>query len=444
LKIRANSDNHLFDRTEQLKRRDRSEMSLMEINKKAWPIASVFGIRGRIDTNPDFQRPPVWSRAQKQLLIDSIIRGYDVPKFYWRLVGKNPDHYEVVDGQQRLRAIWEFYEGEYPLPKDADPVNGFRVASLKYTELPDDLRIACDTYNLDVIVLQETDDDEVREMFLRLQNGTSLKAQEKRNAMPGNMREYVHQLTLHPFFGVCAFANSRYAHDHIAAQMILLELNGRPCNLRNADLNKMYEDNLDFDLNGAKAKKCRRVLDYLFAAFPNKTPELERFNVVSLYGIVSNLLERYVMRDRSADLAKWFLRFEQYGRSQDELPADKADPEMVVYHEKISHSTDAVDSILWRHEFLLRKLFEAVPDIEQKDDQRIFAHEQRLAIYRRDDGYCRVKIRCDGKRCDWDDWAADHINPWSRGGKTTVANGQVACIPCNSAKGDAVQPDAAG
>jgi hypothetical protein len=412
----------------------------MEINKKAWPIASVFGIRGRIDTNPDFQRPAVWGRAQKQLLIDSIIRGYDVPKFYWRLVSKNPDHYEVVDGQQRLRAIWEFYAGEYLLPKDADTVNGLKVAGMKYSELPDDLRIACDTYNLDVIVLQETDDDEVREMFLRLQNGTSLKAQEKRNAMPGNMREFVHQLTSHPFFGKCAFANSRYAHDHVAAQMTLLELNGSPCNLRNADLNRMYENNLEFELNGSKAKKCKRVLDYLFAAFPNKTPELERFNVVSLYGIVSHLQERYVTTDRSADLAKWFLEFEQYGRSQAELPPDKADPEMVVYHEKISHSTDAVDSIFWRHEFLLRKLFESVTDIEQKDDQRIFAHEQRLAIYRRDDGHCHLKIKCQGEKCDWDNWAADHVNPWSKGGKTTVSNGQVACIPCNCAKGDALLP----
>lgn len=109
---------------------------------------------------------------------------------------------------------------------------------------------------------------------------------------------------------------------------------------------------------------------------------------------------------------------------------------MVVYHEKISHSTDAVDSIRWRHEFLLRKLFEAVPNIELKDDQRLFTHEQRLAMYRRDDGDCQVKLKCDGSHCEWDNWAADHKQPWSKGGKTTVANGQVACIPCNSAKGD--------
>ena len=44
----------------------------------------------------------------------------------------------------------------------------------KCAQLPDDLRIAFDTYALDVIVLSEADEEEVREMFLRLQNGTSL------------------------------------------------------------------------------------------------------------------------------------------------------------------------------------------------------------------------------------------------------------------------------
>ena len=116
---------------------------------------------------------------------------------------------------------------------------------------------------------------------------------------------------------------------------------------------------------------------------------------------------------------------------------------MVVYHEKTSHSTDAVDSLSWRHEFLLRKFFEAVADIELKDDQRLFMHEQRLAIYRRDAGICKVALKCQGKKCEWDNWAADHIKPWSKGGKTTVQNGQVSCVPCNAAKKDLVQATAA-
>lgn len=407
----------------------------MEISKKPWPAVSVCGIKNRIDTNPDFQRPPVWSRSQKQLLIDSILRGYDVPKLYWRKIGSGPDRYDVVDGQQRLRAIFGFHAGEFALPKDSDPIDGIDPSKLKYAELPDDLRLKFDVYPLDVIVLSDTDEDEVREMFLRLQNGTTLKAQERRNAMPGQMRSFIKELASHPFFGNCAFANSRFTFDLVAAQVTALELNGGPCNVKNANLNSMYEDQANFDVNSPKAKKVRRVLDYLIEVFPEKTPELERFSVVSLYSLVSHCLERYVMQGRQTQLREWFIALEAERAKQEELPEDKRDPEFLSYKERTSHSTDSEDSLEWRQDFLLRKFFEIVPDIQQKDDQRLFSHEQRLAIFRRDGGLCQVKVKCNGVKCEWDAWEADHITPWSKGGKTTVVNGQVGCLACNSAKG---------
>ena len=410
----------------------------MEISKKPWPILSVCGFKSRIDTNPDFQRPAVWSRGQKQLLIDTILRGYDIPKLYWRKVSKSPEKYEVVDGQQRLRAIFEFHGGEFNLPKDADEIDGEPVAKLTYGELPEDLRLRFDNYALDVIVLSDTSEDEVREMFLRLQNGTTLKAQEKRNAMPGNMRNFVKELAKHVFFSRVAFSDSRFSHDLVAAQMTAIELNGGPCHVRNANLNAMYESQVEFEPNGVKAKKIRRVLDFLAQAFPEKTPELERYSVISLYTLVSHCLEKYAMSERHRSLREWFIAFEASRAAQSNLSADECDAELLAYKERTSHSTDAQDSIQWRHELLLRKFFEAVPDIEQKDKQRLFTHEQRLAIFRRDGGICQVRHKCEGTKCEWDAWEADHNVPWSQGGKTTVDNGQVACPACNSSKGATV------
>jgi hypothetical protein len=409
----------------------------MEMNKKPWPITTTYGIRGRIDTNPDYQRPSVWSTSQKQLLMDTILHGYDIPKLYIRKISSNPDKYEVVDGQQRLRAIWSFISGEFRLSKDIDAINGLDITSKYYTELPDEIRSDFDVYPLDVIVLSEADEEEVREMFLRLQNGTTLKAQEKRNAMPGQIRLFVKDVVQHDFFKKSVnFANKRFTHDHVAAQMCLLELNGQACNIKDKDLNKMYEENSVFDDKSAKAKKVKRVLDYLYLLFPDKTPELERYNVISLYIIISALMEKYVIKNREEEIRDWFLEFEQYRRDQEQLPEEDSDTEIVSYHDKISHSTDAFDSLDSRNTYLTRKLFEKVPNLEQKDDQRIFDQEQRLAIYRRDKGLCQLRIKCDGIKCDWDNWHADHIIPWSHGGKTTVENGQVACSICNISKGN--------
>src|SRR3546814_14242446 len=90
----------------------------MKMKKHPFAIPTVCKMQNRIDPTPDYQRPPAWSRKQKQLLMDTILRNYDIPKFYWRKVNRADGvQYEVVDGQQRLRAIWEFEADEFPLPR---------------------------------------------------------------------------------------------------------------------------------------------------------------------------------------------------------------------------------------------------------------------------------------------------------------------------------------
>jgi hypothetical protein len=409
----------------------------MKSNNKPWPLRSTHGIRSRINTEPDFQRPPVWSRAQKQLLIDTILRGYDVPKLYWRKIGVKPDRYDVVDGQQRLRAIWEFFDGAFPLPKDTEPIDGEDVGGCDYNNLPDELRMRFDVYPLDIVVLEEADEDEVREMFLRLQNGTSLKAQEKRNARPGQMRAFVRQLASHQFFERVGFANARFTHDLVAAQLLCLELAGEPTNVRNADLNKLYAENIAFDSKSSEAKAVQRILNVLAEVFPEKTPELQRYNVVALYCTVAELERQFAFEKIKPILHGWFLAFEESRRAQEEKPVDEMDPEWSAYKEKISHSTDSADSIRYRMDFMLRNLLEAHPTIPRKDNQRSFVHAQRLAIFRRDKGHCQLRLKCEGAKLTWDDWHCDHKVAWTNGGPTTVANGQVACTPCNLAKGSA-------
>jgi len=329
---------------------------------------------------------------------------------------------------------------EFALPKDSDPIGDVDIRGMKFDDLPFDIRSDFEVYPLDVVVISAQEEDEVREMFLRLQNGTTLKAQEKRNAMPGQMREFVKELTEHQLFTESVhFKNSRYAHDHVAAQLTLIELVGGPTNIRDRDLNKMYEEYKAFDSNGRKARKIVKVLDYLHSMFPDKTPELERYSVISLYLLISAMIEKFDLTNREGQIRDWFLGFEQYRRENIQLPEDQVHPEIVTYREKTSHSTDAVDSLQWRHDHLMTRLLEALPTLEQRDSQRNFTHEQRLAIYRRDAGKCQLKLKCDGIRCDWDNWHADHIIAWTRGGKTTVENGQVACPECNLAKGATVE-----
>lgn len=68
---------------------------------------------------PPYQRKNVWPLYKKQALIDSFFRRHYVPDIVLREVN-TPDHlmkYEVVDGQQRINAIQEFFANEFKLPK---------------------------------------------------------------------------------------------------------------------------------------------------------------------------------------------------------------------------------------------------------------------------------------------------------------------------------------
>jgi len=408
--------------------------------KDRWPLLSLNNHRNIIDTNPDYQRPAVWRGPQKQLLVDTILRGYDIPKLYWRQIEieGNDERFEVVDGQQRLRAIWEFFDGKFKLPKDSDSINGKVIANCEYSNLPLELRRKFDNYNLDLVILKDAENDEVREMFLRLQNGTTLRAQEKRNAYAGKMRDFIKTLSQHKFFNSVNITSARYQHDLVAAQFTCLDLAGEPTNIRKSDLDKMYREHEDFDEKSPSAKRIIRVLNKLWGCFPEKTPELDHHSVISLYCVASQILEQYAEDRAIPHLGEWFIKFEKERRSAESRTGDEESKnlnEWLEYKEKTVHSTDAASSIHFRVDFMLTHFLSSYPDLPLKDKQRVFTQSQRMAIYRRDKS-CQLRIKCDGKKLSWDNWHCDHILPWIKGGPTTVANGQAACAACNQAKGD--------
>jgi hypothetical protein len=401
------------------------------------PISSIIRREEKTDPSPEYQRGSVWGKRQKQLLIDTILRDLDIPKFYLRTIDSDKYDWEIVDGQQRLRSIWEFRRGEYKTSKESDPIGEIDISNLSYDDLSEDLKDKFDSYALDLVVLEDSTLDEVEEMFVRLQNGTTLKAAEKRNALPGDMKLFIRNLANHNFFNNCGFKNKRFDFDQVAAQCMLLELNGGPRNIKNTDLEKMYKENTEFDYESAEAKKINKVLNYLDRTFPEKTPELKQGNVISLYIIISMLMEKYAISDYEIKIGKWFIDFETKRIADLDLPEDERDSEMLRYQDAVGHSSDAIDSLEYRNKILVRDFFSTFDKISPLDKAREFSYGQKLAIFRRDQGVCQLKIKCEGKKMGWDDdWHADHKTPFSRGGLTTVENGQVSCAECNLLKGN--------
>ena len=410
----------------------------MRLNPRTWPIFSAEARQKKIDPKPAYQRGPVWSQAQQQLFIDSILRGYDIPKLYLRQISGSSYEWEIIDGQQRLRAIWQFIDNRYPLSDDSDPVAGHQIAGKLFSELHDDLQQDFRAYELAVIIVEDAVDDDIEDMFLRLQNGVPLNSAEKRNAISGQIRNFIRNLaeTHKLMTASVAFRNNRYSHDEVVAQMMLIELTGGPTSIRHNQLKTMYQANKRFKVGSPQASKLKAVMNFLAKAFPQRTPELNKVNLVSLYIVVSELLSRYAHSAREAAFADWFLDFEQRRKNQDELPEDQRDERFESYELAVNQQTANAASQEVRRRLLLEDLLETIPDLTLLDPERQFTEEQRITIYRRADGKCANPNNnpdC-AMDCDWGNWHADHIVPHSRGGPTSVVNGQLLCPSCNLKK----------
>ena len=84
----------------------------MKMTPRRRALDKIYKRRDRYEI-PEWQRGEVWDIPKKQQLIDSILRGWRLPKFYF--VKNSEDEYEVVDGQQRLASIYEFFANELSL-----------------------------------------------------------------------------------------------------------------------------------------------------------------------------------------------------------------------------------------------------------------------------------------------------------------------------------------
>lgn len=410
----------------------------MKTRPRSWTIYTITMRESKINPQPQYQRAPVWNETKKQLLMDTILRGYDVPKFYLR-PSEPPHEHEVVDGQQRLRAIWEFCEDKYPLGSESDDIPDFGdLSGKKYSELSSDAKDRLGLFELSLVEVDEATDLEIRDLFARLQEGVTLNPAEKRNAMPGSMRDFVAEIgEEHRVFPLTHISGKRFAWHDLAALVTLLELSGGPADVKAPSLRKMYDDNQGFNKQGNVANKVKRYLNYMSRVLKDSPEEMDiKWGFVDLYLLISRLDTTHVLNDREEDFEIFYKAFE-LERRKDFDPADLLlpgrtswDRDLFEYIEAFVRSGGTRQNIEKRHEIYQRRFLSDIPDLVPKDPNRAFDTNERLVIWRRDDETCQ---EC-GQEVSLEDMHADHILPHSKGGTTTIENGQTLCSSCNLSK----------
>lgn len=198
-------------------------------------ISKLWVNRNAINEDPDYQRESaIWSTEKKQLFIDSILNRFDVPKLYFHdlRTDKGVYDYAVVDGKQRLHAIFSFLKDEFSLASDFSLMEPHAKEKSpdpgsKFSQLSEYWREEFKAASLSVVLIQNAADEDIEELFSRLNNGEPLNAAEKRNAMGGDLCKLIREIAEDAFFKKkLKISNKRYQHLEMAAKLILLERTG--------------------------------------------------------------------------------------------------------------------------------------------------------------------------------------------------------------------------
>jgi hypothetical protein len=323
----------------------------METRSRA--IDKLFKRRDRIEM-PDFQREEVWPDGKKRLLIDSVLKGWHLPKFYFRKVDDNT--WECVDGQQRLVAIFEFFQNRLALgPEIAKRYGGGQT----YSELKPDVSDAFDDFEIDVEEIEEATEDELEELFKRLQLGTPLNTAEKINAIQGELRDFCHEIADKPFFAKkIALKDTRYKHFEIVVRWAFIEARGVQPQMRYAQLESLLRENRTFSKESDTAKRLTATVDFLDKAFPDRCAVIRnRANTLSVCLLAGRVVNQGLTTEQHAKEFRAFIEqfFADLSREV-EKGVMAADRELLRYQTAITSGSTSGESTTERSNVLINRL----------------------------------------------------------------------------------------
>ncbi|MCS3708107.1 hypothetical protein GGP62_003118 [Salinibacter ruber] len=430
-------------------------------------------------TRPPYQRKNVWSRKKQRALLDSIFRGYYIPRIVIREVrlGENEIVKEVIDGQQRIRTAQYFLSGKLSLPDSLGDIRPDLPGST-YEDLPSEVRRFVDDSTYDADIVKQIGDPQNRhhqqiatEIFWRLQQGESLNYMEVAHArLSSTARNFVVKYaddqtfdygkyqpvaenpSKHPFFSIIRRKNNRMQHMALLTRFLILEEEGGPADIKQNDVQSYIdryqtEDGIgshEFEDTKA-AQKALRNMQAFYRAFEEDPLRSEgdgvpilkvEYFIVSLYLLLRHLREHYVFGETERLLFQDFA-YEFHDRWRN---GKEEDTDMQIFQNSRQQSAAEIAT---RQRIMRQHFFEYAGQeghqMVTKDNKRHFNEAERIHIYRRDEGFCQ---RCleEGKppeeaEVPWEEFEADHVVPHSKGGETISENAQVLCRYHNRQKG---------
>ena len=334
----------------------------------------VTGYGGKLDIRPPYQREFVYKDKQRNAVIDSILKEFPLNVMYW--ADREDGTFEIIDGQQRTISIAQYVEGD------------FSVESKYFHNLPSDKQELILDYKLMVYVCTGTDSEKL-EWFKTINiAGEELTNQELRNAV---------------YAGTWLSSAKQYfsRRDCVAYKIGNAYVNGSPIRQEyletaikwiSKDSIEDYMGTHQHDENALPLwEYFQSVIDWVESTFTNT-------------------------RSKFMKGVDWGLLYNEYKDA--DLDPDEIEEETarLILDDDVTRKGGIYPYIL--------------TDEEKHLNIRAFSDSMKQKAYEKQSGICVI---CKDE-FTIQEMEADHITPWSDGGKTNDDNCQMLCKKCNREK----------
>ena len=336
----------------------------------------VVAYGGKLDVRPPYQREFVYKDKQRDAVIDSVVQNYPLNVMYW--AEREDGTFEVIDGQQRTISICQYVNGDF--------AHFMRF----FHNLQDDEQAIILNYKLNVYICSGTNSEKLK-WFERINiAGERLTVQELRNAVycgtwVSDAKKYFSKI------GCPAVA---LGGDYVSGTANRQEILETAINWISKGRIDEYMGIHQHDQNASALWiYFQKVIAWAKAVFPVKRPKYTK----------------------CIDWGELYDKFKD-----DEFDTEKLENEIknLILDDDVTKKTGIYQYVLTRDEKYL--------------SLRAFSDGEKLKVYTAQNGICKI---C-GNHFELEEMEADHITPWSQGGKTTVENCQMLCRECNRRKSD--------
>lgn len=392
-------------------------------------IQKFINDRNKYKVDHTYQRPvDAWSKLDKQCLIDTILKGEPIPIFFMNYKSDEEKFY-IVDGQQRLHCIQEFYDNKLTLNKKFSGEENHGLTFNGEKALSDSQKEAFLNYNLTFHIMEDYDDERVRLIFSRLQRGKPLQLGERLNANPGTIVECMREIANHDFMKhSIGISQNRYGVYPDAARLLFYEMYG--CKqMGSNELYNFFDQHKELGRNSKEYKNSISVLNFLEKCFPKEPGNYKYLEkhawVIAVYTMVRELKIGYSLHGQEKNIRNFIKSF--HSKVYDEsFRTSKVNYQRFYDNVRGGWS----EKILTLRKRILIEEFLLKYDLSELDDKRQINDEEKISAFRKADGKCEYP-NCEMEFKDYKEAEYHHKEMYAKGGKSELDNIMVLCAKCH-------------